>query len=160
MATGLEPRGFVWVIKGRLAISERIGGHGVQHRRVRRTEEITWIKDVGINAVLSLLGGGQNLASYDEAGLEAAQVTLLGDFDRDDVTRVWVAIDGMLADPDTTLLVHRDIIDDSLAGVIGGYLVHSGLIDDPIVATSITQQIIGRPIGPEGRRLIPSAAAS
>ena len=26
--TGLEPRGFRWVIKDRLAVSERIGGYG------------------------------------------------------------------------------------------------------------------------------------
>ena len=50
--TGLEPRGFVWVIAGRLAVSERIGGYGFQHRRVRRQEEINWIKHEGVTAVL------------------------------------------------------------------------------------------------------------
>ena len=44
MVTGLEPRGFTWVIAGRLAVSERVGGHGFQHRRVRREEEIAWRK--------------------------------------------------------------------------------------------------------------------
>ena len=43
MITGLKPRNFVWVIADRLAVSERIGGNGFQHRRVRRDEEITWL---------------------------------------------------------------------------------------------------------------------
>ena len=46
--TGLEPRGFRWVIKDRLATSERIGGYGFQHRRVRREEEIIWLTEQGI----------------------------------------------------------------------------------------------------------------
>jgi hypothetical protein len=43
-----------------------------------------------------------------------------------------------------------------MSGLLAGYLVHSGLVDDPIVATSLIQEILGRPLGPEGRRLIPS----
>ena len=68
MATGLKPREFTWVIADSLATSERIGGHGFQHRRVRREEEITWLKDAGITTVVSLLPGNQNLASYESAG--------------------------------------------------------------------------------------------
>ena len=69
MMTGLEPRGFTWVIAGRLAVSERIGGYGFQHRRVRREEEISWLQNQGVNALLSLLDGNQNLASYEAAGI-------------------------------------------------------------------------------------------
>ncbi|HSF84859.1 MAG TPA: hypothetical protein VLG28_04245, partial [Acidimicrobiia bacterium] len=65
---GLEPRGFKWVIAGKLAVSERIGGHGFQHRRVRREEEILWLTEQGINAVFSLLPGNQNQAAYEAAG--------------------------------------------------------------------------------------------
>ena len=67
MLTGLEPREFTWVISDRLAVSERIGGHGFQHRRVRREEEITWLLHHGVTAVLSLLDGNQNLAAYEAA---------------------------------------------------------------------------------------------
>ncbi|MDK1292937.1 MAG: hypothetical protein QGM46_11500, partial [Actinomycetota bacterium] len=68
-STGLEPRGFRWVIKGRLAVAERIGGYGFQHRRVRREEEIIWLKDRGVNSILSLLGSNQNPYAYTGAGL-------------------------------------------------------------------------------------------
>ena len=57
--------------------------------------------------------------------------------------------------PDAVTLVHRDTIDDTLGGLLAGYLMHSEILDDPIVATDVVQRILGRAIGPEGRRLIP-----
>ncbi len=158
--TGLEPRDFRWVIAGKLAVSERIGGYGFQHRRVRRTEEIAWIKSAGVTAVLSLLAGGQNIASYEADGLATYEVPLAGEITREVVERVMETIGHVLSDPAAVLLVHRDTVDDTVAGLLGGYLVYSGLIDDPIVATSVIQEILGRPLGPEGRRLIPEQAPS
>lgn len=156
--TGLEPRGFVWVISDRLATCERIGGYGFQHRRVRRSEEIAWLRREGVTMVLSLLPGNQNIAAYETEGLETRHAPLAAEFEDEDVQRILAAIDEALEGPATVLLVHRDIVDDSVAGILGGYLVHSGLVDDPIVATSLIQEIVGRPLGPEGRRLIPQGA--
>ena len=42
-AQGLEPRGFCWIIKDRLAASERPGGFARNHRKVRRQEELIWL---------------------------------------------------------------------------------------------------------------------
>jgi hypothetical protein len=154
--TGLEPRGFRWVIAGRLAISERIGGYGFQHRRVRREEEITWLAEHGINAVLSLLPGNQNQAAYEAAGFAFFAHPIEGELDdRGDITRVFEAMDEALRPAGAAVLIHRDTIDDLLAGLLAGYLVHSRLVRDPIIATDVIQKIVARPIGPEGRRLIP-----
>jgi hypothetical protein len=68
---------------------------------------------------------------------------------------VFDAFDEALDVEGASVLVHRDLIDDTLVGLLGGYLVHAGLIKDPIIATTIIQEITGRPLGPEGRRLIP-----
>ncbi len=154
---GLEPRGFKWVIAGRLAVSERIGGHGFQHRRVRREEEIVWLQDQGINTVFSLLPGNQNQAAYELAGLAYHNEAIGVELDAERVTQIFEALDEALATQGASVLVHRDVIDDVVVGLLGGYLVHAGLIQDPVVATSIIQEITGRPLGPEGRRLIPSA---
>jgi hypothetical protein len=35
-AQGIPPRNFAWIMKDRLAVSERPGGYGANHRRVRR----------------------------------------------------------------------------------------------------------------------------
>ena len=157
--TGLEPRNFTWVIQGRLAVSERVGGYGFQHRRVRREEEITWLKNAGITCILSLLDGNQNMASYEESELMGHHEPLL-DLDPEPVRRVFDAMDLALSSADEVLLLHRDIIDDAVAGVLAGYLVHSGLIDDPIVAIAAIQEILKRPLGPEARAIIPAEAGA
>ncbi len=154
--TGLKPREFVWVIQGRLAVSERIGGYGIQHRRVRREEEILWLKEeAGISTVFSLLGGMQNQASYRDSGFDVRGEPLTGEYDRSDVRRVFEGLDEALKDPHAVVLVHRDLVDDTLAGLLAGYLVHSELVDDPILAAALIQEILKRPLGPEGRSLIP-----
>ncbi|OFW65608.1 MAG: hypothetical protein A2Z12_02225 [Actinobacteria bacterium RBG_16_68_21] len=157
--TGLQPRGFTWVIARQLAVSERIGGYGFQHRRVRREEEITWLRHAGVNAVLSLLEGNQNVAAYEAGGMRAFREPLL-DLEPQTVTRVFRTMSRILALPKTTLLVHRDIIDEAVAGVLAGYLVHSRRVADPIVATALVQEILKRPLGPEARAIIPESAGA
>jgi hypothetical protein len=156
--TGLEPRGFTWVISGRLAVSERVGGYGFQHRRVRREEEIVWLKGVGINTVLSLLPGNQNLASYTAAGLAAVHEPLL-ELEPAAAERVFATLRALQRDHRVVLL-HRDTIDDAVAGILAGYLVYSGLLDNPIKATTLIQEILRRPLGPEARAVIPQAAGA
>ena len=155
---GLEPRGFRWVIAGRLAIAERIGGYGFQHRRVRREEEILWLAEQGINTVVSLMPGNQNQAAYEGATLRYYNFPIEDDLDPEDVDQVFAVLDEALGEVGASVLVHRELIGDLLVGLMGGYLVHSGLITDPIIATSVIQEISGRPLGPEGRQLIPSAS--
>jgi len=153
--TGLEPRGFRWVIKDRLAVSERIGGYGFQHRKVRREEEIVWLMDHGVNTAVSLLGSNQNSMAYEVAGLRFFSVEVDDELEPDEALGVFGVLDEALEPPDAVTLVHRDTIDDTLGGLLAGYLIHSGMLKDPIVATDVIQRILGRAIGPEGRRLIP-----
>lgn len=154
--TGLKPREFVWVIQGRLAVSERIGGYGIQHRRVRREEEILWLKEeAGITTIFSLLAGAQNLASYRDSGFDVRGEPLGVEYEPPDVDRVFGALDDALQDPNAVVLVHRDLVDDTVAGVLAGYLVYSKMIEDPILAAALIQEILKRPLGPEGRSLIP-----
>jgi len=153
---GLEPRGFKWVIAGRLAVSERIGGHGFQHRRVRREEEIIWLTEQGINAVLSFLPGSQNQAAYAGAHFRSFNYAIEDELEQEHVDEIFAVMAAALEPRGASLLVHRDLIDDTVIGLLGGYLVHAGLIHDPIVATSVIQEIAGKALGPEGRRLIPN----
>ncbi len=159
MVTGLEPRGFTWIISGRLAVSERIGGYGFQHRRVRREEEIAWLLHNGFTAVLSLLDGNQNLAAYESAGLKAHHAHL-DESDPASVTAVFAALAEALRPADAVVLMHRDIVDDAMAGVVAGYLVYSRRVGDPIVATAVVQEILKRPLGPAARGMIPAKAGA
>ena len=45
---GLKPNDFFWIIEGKLAVSECIGGGGLTARKIRREEEIQWLKSQGI----------------------------------------------------------------------------------------------------------------
>ncbi len=153
---GLEPRGFRWVIAGRLAVSERIGGYGFQHRRVRREEEIIWLVEHGIDTVLSLLPSNQNQAAYESGGFRFYNRPIEEALEPQEAQEVFDLLDEALEPKSASVLLHRDLIDDTVVGLLGGYLVHCGLIQDPILATTIIQEIAGRPLGPEGRSLIPT----
>ncbi len=155
MITGLKPKAFTWIIKDRLAVSERIGGYGFQHRRVRREEEINWlVEEAGITAVITLLAGNQNVQAYRAAGLRTFSVPI-GEVRKGDARRLFETIDEALAPKGSKVLVHREIVDDTVAGLLGGYLIWSGLLEDRILAAAVIQEILGRPLGPEGRSLIP-----
>lgn len=153
-STGLEPRGFRWVIKDRMAVSERVGGYGFQHRKVRREEELIWLTDHGINAIVSLYGPSQSALPYENAGFRFSSLDVPADIEPEETTEVFALLADALKDDGSVVLVHRDTIDDTLAGLLAGYLLYSGMLDDPIVATDVIQRILGRAIGPEGRRLI------
>ena len=161
MVAGLKPRGFTWVINERLAVSDRVGGSGFQHRRVRREEEITWlVEEGGINTIVSMLPGNQNLSAYRQAGIATYSVPVGSPTESDDIARFFNTLDKALDRGHAQVLVHREVIDDTVGGLLGGYLVTSGLLNDPILALAVIQQILGRALGPDGRSLIPAASAS
>lgn len=145
------------MINDRLAVSDRVGGSGFQHRRVRREEEITWlVEEASINTIVSMLPGNQNLAAYRQAGIATYSVPMTGPVERRDVERFFSTLDQALDRNHARVLIHRETIDDTIGGLLGGYLVKSGLVSDPILALAVIQQILGRALGPEGRSLIPS----
>lgn len=148
------------MISDRLAVSERVGGSGFQHRRVRREEEITWlVEEATINTIVSMLAANQNLAAYRQAGIATYSVPVVNPVGPDQASRFFGILDKALARPRARVLVHRESIDDTIGGLVGGYLVKSGLLDDPILALAVIQQILGRALGPEGRSLIPEPSA-
>src|SRR5215471_371578 len=75
-AQGLEPRAFCWVIKDRLAASERPGGFARNHRKVRRQEELIWLIGHGFTHILSMLDSPHNLHAYEEASIPHAHVPI------------------------------------------------------------------------------------
>jgi hypothetical protein len=109
-----------------------------------------------VTSVITLLPGNQNLAAYRDAGLAARQVMISDPPTRQDAQRVFQAVHDELSDPKARVLVHGEIINDDLAGLLAGYLVWSGMVGQPIMAVSLVEEILRRPLGPEGRSLVPS----
>jgi hypothetical protein len=155
---GIQPRNFSWIIKDKLAVSERPGGYARNHRKVRRHEEILWLRNQGFTRVVSLLPSPHNLYAYDELGVtwshfpfgtaaDARSVLL----DLYDQLKEWIGAG-------ERILLHQEELGDRVMGVVGGFLLYGGLVDTGPNAVTIVEQMLHRQMGPAGRELIGVAA--
>ncbi|MGH8997161.1 MAG: hypothetical protein ACRDYB_14215 [Acidimicrobiales bacterium] len=153
-AAGIKPRNFTWVIRDRFAVSERPGGFAPNHRRVRRQEEIIWLRVQGFDRVISLLPSPHNLHAYDEGELVWAHYPLVAAIDPRPV------LEDCYQDLRTSLasgqriLMHQEELGDRVMGVVAGFLVWSGRIPATPRAVATVEQMIGRQMGPAGRELV------
>jgi hypothetical protein len=153
-AKGIPPRFFAWIIKDQLAVSERPGGYARNHRKVRRQEEILWLRGEGFTRVVSLLTSPHNLHAYDELEIAWAHIpfgphddphAVLPDLYRQ--VRDWIA-------SGERLLVHQEELSDRLMGVVAGYLRWAGLVPEGPQAVMVVERILHRQMGPVGRELV------
>jgi hypothetical protein len=153
-AQGIEPRNFAWVVKEKLAVCERPGGYGANHRRVRRQEEIIWIREQGFTCVISLIPSPHNLHNYDELGVTwRHRPFAVHDDEQFFVAGFFPELRGMLSEGQK-VLVHQDELGDRVSGLIAGFLLWSGMVDEGPHAISITEQLVHRQLGPLGRQLV------
>ncbi|MHB8245778.1 MAG: hypothetical protein ACYDGN_10585 [Acidimicrobiales bacterium] len=157
-AAGIVPRNFAWIIRDRLAVSERPGGYARNHRKVRRQEELLWLKAQHFDRVVSLLASTHNLHAYDEKGLPWAHFAMPPSAD---VTACLAALYPSLFQwlrEGERLLVHQDELSDRLMGTVAGYLLWSGLIPDGPRTITAAEQLLKRQMGAVGRQIVALAA--
>jgi hypothetical protein len=153
-AAGIPPRNFTWVIKDRLAISERPGGFAPNHRKVRRQEEIIWLQVQGFTRVVSLLPSSHNLQAYEEKSLASVHYPLPGSGDvRSILAEIVRDIHSRLSDGER-VLVHQEELGDRVSGVIAGYLLWSSRLPSGPQAVTVVEHLTGHPMGPSGRELV------
>jgi hypothetical protein len=154
-AQGLEPRFFCWIVRDRLAASERPGGFARSHRKIRRQEELIWLGQNGFTRVISLLDSPHNLQAYDEAGIPYEHVPL-GRQDElaDRLPLIYEAIARRMDVPTEKVLLHNEEFGDRLLGVIAGYLMYSGLVDEGPHAIVAAERLAGRELGATGREIV------
>jgi hypothetical protein len=157
-AAGIPPRNLTWVLPDRLAASERPGGQTHSHRKVRRQEEIIWLRENGFTVVVSLLAAPQNLAAYSELGVRWSHhpIPSAGD-QRSALVALYTELATHQAASEV-LLLHDDELGDRTIGVVAGYLVWVGRLPDAPSAMSVVERLFGRPLGPEGRALTVTAS--
>ncbi|MDC0077317.1 hypothetical protein OAJ33_03695 [Acidimicrobiaceae bacterium] len=153
---GLKPNDFHWIIEGKLAVSECIGGGGLTPRKIRREEEIQWLKSQGINAIFSLLDTDFNLQNYQEVGFRTYHYPLSEEVPAESLDIIFEAIKEALLDKERKLLIHREYLDEEVPGILAGYLIYSKLLDDPILSRTILEKILEKPLSPKAIALIPS----
>lgn len=153
-ALGITPRNLTWIIKDRLAVCERPGGFGDNHRRVRRQEEIIWLRENGFDHVISILAAPYNLHNYDELGLKSKHRPLVDVDEIDSWLKVFYA--ELHADmvEGRRVLVHADEVSDLLFGIIGGYIRWAGLVEDSTQAITLAERLGQRQLDPDSRLLI------
>lgn len=153
-ALGITPRNFTWVIKDRLAICERPGGYGDNHRRVRRQEEIIWLRENQFDLVISLIAAPHNLHAYEELNMPYRHRPFGGTDDAPTFLRPFYGeLQGLLAQ-NKKLILHAEEVGDRVLGIIGGYIRWSGMVEDPSQAIIITERIGGRQLDTWSRELI------
>ncbi len=158
-AAGIEPRYFTWVVKDKLAVSERPGGYSRNHRKVRRQEEIIWLREQGFTRVVSLLSSPHNLHAYEELGVRWAHFPFGPQDDPHDVLpELYRQMREWLAESELVLL-HMEELGDRLMGVVGGYLLWAGMLQSGPQAITAMEQLTHRQMGPAGRELVALAAS-
>jgi hypothetical protein len=142
------------VYKGILAISERPGGSTTVHRRVRRDEELLWLKHQGFGRVISILPVMQNLSSYFEHGLTASHYALRGGPQQREVLEACYKDLAASMQNNVTVLLHSDEVSDRLLGVIAGYLVWTKKVPTTSQSIALVERLFKRSIGPDGRTVL------
>lgn len=153
-ALGITPRNFTWIMKDKLAICERPGGYGDNHRRVRRQEEIIWLRENGFGCLVSIIPAPHNLHNYDELNMPYLHRPFTGTDDLGEWLKTfYIELQGLL-DANTKVIAHNEAVDDRIIGIMGGYIRWSGMVDDPSMVINLTEQIAKRQLDPFARQVI------
>ncbi len=157
-AQGIKPRHFNWIIQDQLAVCERPGGFGSNHRKVRRQEEIIWIREQGFDLVVSVSPAPHNLHNYDEMGVTWLHWPISS---ADELSRYLDRTYGglqQLLGARKRLIVHADELSDRLVGLMAGYLVWSKMVPESPQAITLTERLTGRQLDAEGRNIVHEAS--
>ena len=151
----MEPRAFIWILKDRLAASERPGGFARSHRKVRRQEELIWLAGNGFTRVLSLLESPHNLHAYEEAQIAYEHIPLgRRDTWGEQLGLTFATLKKWLDDPAERVLMHHEEFGERLMGVLAGYLLYAGYVDSGPHAIVVIERITGRQLGAPGREIV------
>jgi hypothetical protein len=138
----------------RLAVCERPGGYGANHRKVRRQEEIIWIREQGFTKVISLIPSPHNLHNYDELGVAWLHRPFGPTEDAEAFLTAILPELANLLGAGEKLLVHQDELGDRVQGLMAAFLRWAGMIDDGPSAVTVIERLLSRQLGPFGRELV------
>jgi hypothetical protein len=153
-ALGITPRHLTWIIKDQLSVCERPGGYGENHRRVRRQEEIIWIRENNFGCVISIIAAPHNLHNYEELGVTYRHRPYFPTEELYPYLANLYAELNSLRGAGAKVMVHGEEVGDRLIGMMGGYIRWSGLVPDGGKAIALTERIAGHQLDPFARKLI------
>lgn len=151
-AEGIEPQKLLEVVSG-LFVSEQIGGYGNNYRKVRRDVELTWIKKSEFDVIISLLPTPQNLQNYKKHELENIHFPIPDIVEGEKLIELSHLIQATLADK-KKILMHRYRRTDFMAGIMTSFILTTGLADDESNAILMIENLQGKKLGEEARKLV------
>ncbi len=152
-AQGIKPRDFTWVLKDRIAACERPGGYGSDHRKVRRHQEIIWIREQGF-VVVSLCGATQNLHNYKELGVRYSHVPFDGSVaSPTGLTKAMNVMHDHISCGDR-IVVHREEFDERIMGLMAAYLLWTNLVNKGPEVLSIAEHLFRRELSQTAREIV------
>lgn len=157
-AQGVEPRDLTWIIPDRMAVCERPGGYGRDHRSVRRKEEIIWIKLSAFTRVVSLMPAPFNIASYEKEELPYLHLPVADKPRSSDLVKAFSAITKEIDDSEV-LLLHHEKVGDVLGGFLACYGLWRGSGGDAPRALTSVERLLRRPVGRLGREMVTNFTA-
>jgi hypothetical protein len=109
----------------------------------------------GFTHILSLLESPHNLHAYEEAGIPFEHIPL-GRHDDwgHSLALIFATLKKWLDDPTERVLIHHEEFGDRLLGVIAGYLMYSGLVEEGPHAIVAAERLAGRELGATGREIV------
>ncbi len=153
-AAGITPRNLSWIIADHIAISERPGGYAPNHRKVRRQEEILWLKAQGFSRILSLLPSPHNLHVYDEFNMPWVHFAITTTEElRVGLGQIYNLLATWLKDGDK-VLVHEEELSDQLIGIMAGFLLWAGFLPTGPEAITVTERLVSRKLNNAGRSVV------
>jgi hypothetical protein len=153
-AQGIVPRNFRWVLKDQIAVCERPGGYGENHRRVRREEEIIWIKQQEFTCVISLIPSPHNLHNYEEHEVAYLHRPLGSHDDKVAFLRTLYPEFKEMTSRGGKVLLHMEELGELVSGIMAGYLLWDGLIPTGPQTISVAERLFERHLGPPSRELV------
>jgi hypothetical protein len=144
----------VWIVKDRIAVSERPGGYARNHRRVRRQEEVIWLREQGFDRIVSLLASPHNLHAYDDLSMRWTHFPFPPHADpAEALPEIFNHLRQGLTAGDR-VLVHMEELGDRLMGIMAAFLLWNGMLPDGPQAIAILEQIVQKQMGPPGREIV------
>jgi hypothetical protein len=157
----MEPRAYAWILPGRLAVGERPGGGGSNHRRARREAEQAWWRDRGVTAIVSGMKSRHGLVEYALDDFAIRWHPLIDPQQAaDELPRLVASVRALLDEDGRSVLVHVNRANEWLAGVDAALRLDLGIADG-LEDAAAQAEADGFPVGPLARLLaatVPAAA--
>ena len=148
----------MWILKDQLAVCERLGGRGSNHRPIRRQEEIVWVLNNNFDLTVSLIPATHNLEAYKRLGLAHRHWPLNeGEDPTLNIPLIYEQM-GIALDAGKKMLMHRVTLDDTVMGFVGGFLLWGGYLESATDTTVMVERLFSKHVGSKGRVIINAIA--